>query len=43
MLQLFKNIQPGIFRAKNNLCYTKLESEVLFGEEKANAVIITNG
>lgn len=40
MLQLFKNIQPGIFRAKNNLCYTKLESEVLFGEEKANAVII---
>ena len=34
---------PGVFRARNGLCYTKLESEVMFGEEKVNAVIITNG
>ena len=39
----FKDMPPGIFRAKNGLCYTKLESEVMFGEEKANAVILTNG
>ena len=39
----FKEIDPGLFRAANGLCYTKLEQEVSFGEEKANAVIITNG
>lgn len=39
----FKDMPPGIFRARNGLCYTKLESEVMFGEDKANAVIITNG
>lgn len=40
----FKNLTPGIFRAKNGLCYTKLEKEIAFDlENKANAVIITNG
>lgn len=39
----FKDMPPSIFRARNGLCYTKLESEVMFGEDKANAVIITNG
>lgn len=43
MQKSFKDIAPGIFRARNGLCYTKLKSEVMFGEEKANAVIITNG
>ena len=43
MQKPFKEIDPGIFRATNGLCYTKLEQEVLFGEEKANAVVITNG
>ena len=40
----FKDIEPGIFRAKNKLCYTKLEKEVPYDEnEKANAVLISNG
>ena len=44
MERKFKDITPGIFRAKNNLCYTKLEKEIAFDlENKANAVIITNG
>lgn len=44
MERKFKDIAPGIFRAKNGLCYTKLEKEIAFDlEEKANAVIITNG
>ena len=44
MNRQFKDITPGIFRASNGLCYTKLEKEIAFDlEEKANAVIITNG
>lgn len=44
MQKSFKNLKPGIFRASNNLCYTKLEKEIQYDEnEKANAVLITNG
>ena len=44
MEKQFKDITPGIFRANNGLCYTKLEKEIAFDlENKANAVIITNG
>ena len=44
MERKFKDISPGIFRAKNDLCYTKLEKEITLDvENKANAVIITNG
>lgn len=40
----FKDISPGIFRADNGLCYTKLEKEITIdSENKANAVVITNG
>ena len=40
----FKDITPGIFRAKNGLCYTKLEKDVPYDENnRANAVVITNG
>lgn len=41
----FKDIAPGIFRAQNKLCYTKLEKP--FKDEEGvvlvNAVCITNG
>ena len=40
----FKDVEPGIFRAKNGLCYTKLEKDVPYDENNhANAVVITNG
>ena len=43
-MKKFKDIAPGIFRAKNGLCYTKLEKEIQYSDEdKANAVLITNG
>ena len=40
----FKDISPGYFRAKNMLCYVKLEKEISYGENDiANAVMITSG
>ena len=43
-MKQFKDIAPGVFRAMNNLCYTKLEKEVQYSDtEPANAVLITNG
>lgn len=44
MERAFKDINPGIFKAKNGLCYIKFEKEVPYDDEnQANAVVITSG